>query len=71
MAENMSDVPVGAEDAQGDVLPVPPVDDKQDWAERRRVADRAWELGRKLVVPKAKRPVPPSRLTVRQRHRSR
>lgn len=69
MAENMADVPVGAKDIVDDVLPVPPIGDKHDWAERRRVADQAWELGRKLVAPRAKRPVPPSRLKVRHRSR--
>lgn len=49
------------------VLPVPPSgEDEQDWDEKAETAKKAWELGRRTMVPKPLRPIPGSRLTLRR-----
>ena len=42
------------------------VSNDQDWHEKVDTAKKAWELGRRTMIPTPLRPVPGSRLTERQ-----
>lgn len=64
MTDDGHELPVREEGT--DVLPVPPDGDVEDWVERRQVAREQWKLGRKLMAPKLRRPVQPSRLAPRK-----
>jgi pyruvate/2-oxoglutarate dehydrogenase complex dihydrolipoamide acyltransferase (E2) component len=46
--------------------PDPPERENKDWDELRRTAVEAWNLGRKTMKPKPKRPVPRPRTATRR-----